>query len=92
MPASYHSQFASQNQSASEFSRDRYGSAARTKNPRKGGVWRVVFIISIAVFVCALAALGAIGYQYWSQQNAYSNLEEYAEVDAAENEIGRAHV
>lgn len=85
MPASYHSQFASQNQNTSEFSRDRYGSAARAKNPRKGGVWRVVFIISIAVFVCALAALGAIGYQYWSQQNAYSNLEEYAEVDVAEN-------
>jgi sortase B len=45
----------------------------------------VVFIVSIVVFVGALAALGAIGYQYWAQQNAYSGLEEYAEVDDNSN-------
>lgn len=84
-PASYHSQPATPNQNAASFSRDKYGSAARAKSSRKGGIWRVVFIVSIAVFVCALAALGAIGYQYWSQQNAYSNLEEYAQVDATDN-------
>ncbi len=61
------------------------GSAARASQSKKGGIWRVVFIVSIVVFVGALAALGAIGYEYWAQQNAYSGLEEYAEVDDNSN-------
>ena len=71
---------------ASQYSRDSYGSAARAKQGKKGGgVWRVVFIIAMVVFVGAIAALGAIGYQYWSQQNAYNNLEQYAELDSSDN-------
>ena len=72
------------NQSASQYSRDSYGSAARAQKS-KGGVWRVVFVLSIVVLVGALAALGAIGYQYWSQQNAYNDLEQYAQVEDDSN-------
>ena len=81
LPATYRSQQATANQGISQYSRDSYGSAARAGQSKKGGIWRVVFIVSIVVFVGALAALGAIGYQYWAQQNAYNGLEEYAEVD-----------
>ena len=81
LPATYRSQQAKSSQGISQYSRDSYGSAARASQSKKGGIWRVVFIVSIVVFVGALAALGAIGYQYWAQQNAYSGLEEYAEVD-----------
>ena len=70
---------------ASPYSRDSYGSAGRAKQGKKGGgVWRAVFIAAMVVFVGALAALGAIGYQYWSQQNAYNDLEQYAEVESAD--------
>lgn len=81
LPATYRSRQAKSSQGISQYSRDSYGSAARASQSKKGGIWRVVFIVSIVVFVGALAALGAIGYQYWAQQNAYSGLEEYAEVD-----------
>ena len=37
---------------------------------RGGGVWRVVFVVAVLVFVVAAAALGVIGYGYWQgQQN-----------------------
>lgn len=73
-------------QETSQFSRSEYGSAARPKNKGKGGgPWRIIFIVSIVVLVGALAALGAIGYQYWSQQNAYNGLEQYAEVNEADD-------
>ena len=85
LPATYRSQQVPSSQSISQYSRDSYGSAARASQSKKGGIWRVVFIVSIVVFVGALAALGAIGYQYWAQQNAYSGLEEYAEVDDNSN-------
>lgn len=85
LPATYRPQQAKSSQDISQYSRDSYGSAARASQSKKGGVWRVVFIVSIVVFVGALAALGAIGYQYWAQQNAYSGLEEYAEVDDNSN-------
>lgn len=81
LPATYRSQQAKSSQGISQYSRDSYGSAACASQSKKGGIWRVVFIVSIVVFVGALAALGAIGYQYWAQQNAYNGLEEYAEVD-----------
>ncbi len=52
----------------SAYARDKYGSAASAK--RGGGVWRVVFVVAIVVFVAAVAALGVIGYGYWhGQQN-----------------------
>lgn len=85
LPATYRSQQVPSSQSISQYSRDSYGSAARASQSKKGGIWRVVFIVSIVVFVGALAALGAIGYQYWAQQNSYSGLEEYAEVDDNSN-------
>ena len=50
------------------YARENYGSAARAK--RAGGVWRVVFIVAIIVFVIAAGALAFIGYGYWhGQQN-----------------------
>lgn len=52
----------------------------------KGGrnPWRIVLIVSIIVLVGALAALGAIAYQYFSQQQAYDSLEQYAQVSDPE--------
>lgn len=50
------------------YARENYGSAARAK--RGGGVWRVVFIVAIIVFLIAAGALAFIGYGYWhGQQN-----------------------
>ena len=40
------------------------------KRKRSGGVWRVVFVVSLIVFLCAAGALAFIGYGYWhGQQN-----------------------
>lgn len=71
-------------QGAAQYRRDAYGSAAR--QARRGrGPWRVVFVVSVVVLALALAALGAIGYQYWSQQRAYDDLGQYASVQEQEN-------
>ncbi len=67
----------------SQYSRDSYGSAGRRNGGRDGkgsGPWRIVFIVAIVVLVASLCALGAIAYQYFAQQRAYSDLEQYAEV------------
>lgn len=70
----------------SQYGRGAYGSAARAAQGGKkgGGPWRVVFIVSIVVLVAALAALGGIVYQYWAQQNAYNELDQYANVSEAD--------
>ena len=68
---------------AGQYSRDAYGSAGRRnsgKGGKGGGPWRVVFIVAIIVLVASLCALGAIAYQYFAQQRAYSDLEQYADV------------
>lgn len=68
---------------AGQYSRDSYGSVGRRKggsSGKGGGPWRVVFIVAIVVLVASLCALGAIAYQYFAQQRAYSDLEQYADV------------
>ncbi len=41
-----------------------------------GGPWRVVFIVSMVVFVCAIAALGAIFFSYWQGQQTNKEIAE----------------
>ncbi len=48
-----------------------------------GGPWRVVFIVSILVFVCALAALGAIVFSYWQGQQTNKEIAEIGIVEPA---------
>ena len=51
-------------------------SQGRRKPKRSGGVWRVVFIISLIVFLCAAGALAFIGYGYWHGQQNNKQLEQ----------------
>lgn len=46
------------------------------KNRSRG--WNIVFWIAVAVFVCALIALGIIGWSYWSASNRYSEIADQA--------------
>lgn len=72
--------------SASQYSRNAYGSAGRAAAGKgKRGPWKIVFIVSIVILVISLAVLGAIGYQYWSQNNAYGELEQYSNVSDAQS-------
>lgn len=66
------------------YSRNHYGSQAHSSRSRKNP-WRVVFIVSIIVLIAALIGLGAIAFQYLSQQRAYDDLEQYASISDAEN-------
>lgn len=66
------------------YSRNHYGSQAHSSRSRKSP-WRVVFVVSIIVLIAALIGLGAIAFQYISQQRAYDDLEQYASVSDAEN-------
>lgn len=66
------------------YSRNHYGSQAHSSRSRKNP-WRVVFVVSIIVLIAALIGLGAIAFQYLSQQRAYDDLEQYASVSDAEN-------
>ncbi len=52
-------------------------SNSNANKPTKGTGWKVVFVIAIIVLVGSLVALGAIVYQYWFQQQAYSDLESH---------------
>ena len=56
------------------------------KRKRSGGVWRVVFIVSLIVFLCAAGALAFIGYGYWHGQQNNKQLEQigFNAPDAAE--------
>lgn len=71
------------------YARSNYGSQGRInqsanfsarKNP-----WRVVFVVSLIVLIAALVGLGAIAFQYLSQQRAYDDLEQYASLSDSEN-------
>lgn len=66
------------------YSRNHYGSQAHSSRSRKNP-WRVVFVVSIIVLIAALIGLGAIAFQYLSQQRAYDDLEQYASISDAEN-------
>ena len=52
------------------------GSHAASKRRSSGGPWRVVFIVSMVVFVVALAVLAAIGFSYWQGQQTNKEIEE----------------
>lgn len=52
----------------------------------KGGAWRVVFVISLIVFVAALIALGAIAYSYFEGQMKYGKVADDAGFDPADVE------
>ena len=47
----------------------------------KGGVWRVVFVIALIVFICSVAALAIIGYSYFQGQQKYDKITETASFD-----------
>ena len=74
------------------YSRDNYGSQARLNYSKNSGSrrsrknpWRVVFVVSLVVLIAALIGLGAIAFQYISQQRAYDDLEQYASLSDSEN-------
>lgn len=74
---------------ASAYSRDNYGSQARLNDREMGrsrkNPWRVVFVVSLVVLIAALIGLGAIAFQYLSQQQAYDDLEQYASLSDSSN-------
>lgn len=74
---------------ASAYSRDNYGSQARLNDREMGrsrkNPWRVVFVVSLVVLIAALIGLGAIAFQYLSQQRAYDDLEQYASLSDSGN-------
>ena len=51
---------------------------AEPKKKKKGGVWRVIFWISLLVFLGALAALAYIGWGYFSADQGYKQVAEQA--------------
>ncbi len=75
---------------AHTYSRENYGSQARLNNRGNSGYsrknpWRVVFVVSLVVLIAALVGLGAIAFQYLSQQRAYDDLEQYASLSDSGN-------
>lgn len=46
------------------------------KRRRRGGVARVVFIVSLIVFIVAVAALGTIVFSYWQGRSTYDKIAE----------------
>lgn len=56
------------------------------KDNKPKGVWRVMFVLSIVVFVVALVTVGYIVYTYWNGQNEYDKLTEYLQVDDNEGD------
>ena len=65
-----------------QYQRDAY---VQKRSQAKRGKWHVVLVISVVVLIASLLGLGAIVYQYLSQQGAYSDLEQYATVSDNEN-------
>lgn len=53
----------------------RYDRSEYVDSPRRGRASRVIFVIALVVFICAVLALGYIFFTYWSQQNAYDQVE-----------------
>ena len=59
--------------SGAQYSR---GAAQYSVKSRKGGPWRVVFIIAIVVLVMSLGALAYIGFTYWNGQKSYDSISQ----------------
>ncbi len=64
------------------YSRSQYSKSSHKKN----GPWRVVFWVSLIIFVCALIALGVIGFSYWQGQKLNDEVAEVAFVEPADIE------
>ncbi len=71
------------------YARSNYGSQGRINRAANSSArknpWRVVFAVSLIVLIAALVGLGAIAFQYISQQRAYDDLEQYASLSDSEN-------
>ena len=59
-------------------SRATQGAARSQRAPKKGGPWRVVFWVALAVLVASLVALGVIAFSYWQGQNSYNQVADQA--------------
>lgn len=55
---------------------------------KKRGPWFVVFVIALVVFIGAVAALGVIGYSYWSGQQSYNEITNNVEIQATDDALG----
>lgn len=51
------------------------------KGARRGGAWRVVFIIALLVLLVALGIAGYIIFSYWNGQHEYDELTQYMQVE-----------
>ncbi len=60
-----------------------YGHADKVydKDARRGGIWRVIFILALIVLVTALGIAGYILFSYWNGQHEYDELTQYMQVD-----------
>ncbi len=47
-----------------------------SKGARRGGIWRVFFILSLVVLLAAVSGIGYIFYTYWAGQSEYDQLAE----------------
>lgn len=66
-----------QTRSANDHADARYG-----KGARRGGLWRILFFLSLIVLLLALGCVGYIFYTYWQGQHEYDELaQEYMQVD-----------
>ena len=53
---------------------------------KKGGVWRVVFVIALIVFIASLIALGVVAFSYLQGQMKYGEVAEKADFDPKDAE------
>lgn len=59
-----------------------HADARYSKGARRGGVWRILFFLSLIVLLGALGCVGYIFYTYWQGQAEYDELaQEYMQVD-----------
>ena len=56
-------------------------SQANDGGKKKGGVWRVVFVVSLIVLIGCLVALGAIWFSYFQGQQKYNKVADMAGLD-----------
>ena len=64
-----------------------------SKGARRGGAWRILFLLSLAVLIVALSCVGYIMYTYWAGQQEYDELaQEYMQVDDPEGSLTSFHI